>query len=74
MIYLFPMVNFLMKNFSLESLYEKLTYLSQETPVFDGTIRENLVFDREVSIRQLTILFRGCKKQPQFNLEKCVLS
>ena len=30
-------------------MYEKVSYLSQDTPVFDGTIRENLVFDREVS-------------------------
>ncbi len=29
-------------------LYGKASYLSQDTPVFDGTIRENLVFDREV--------------------------
>lgn len=38
-----------LKDISLESLYEKVSYLSQDTPVFDGTIRENLVFDREVS-------------------------
>ena len=38
-----------LKNISLKSLYEKVTYLSQDTPVFDGTIKENLVFDREVS-------------------------
>lgn len=33
----------------LDSLYEKMVYLTQEAPVFDGTIRENLVFDREIS-------------------------
>ena len=38
-----------LKNISLKSLYEKVAYLSQDTPVFDGTIKENLVFDREVS-------------------------
>lgn len=38
-----------LKNISLESLYKKVSYLSQDTPVFDGTVRENLVFDREVS-------------------------
>nr|WP_296457291.1 ABC transporter ATP-binding protein [uncultured Acetatifactor sp.] len=37
-----------LRNLSLESLYGKASYLSQDTPVFDGTIRENLVFDREV--------------------------
>lgn len=34
-----------LKNISLDSLYEKVSYLSQDTPVFDGTIKENLVFD-----------------------------
>lgn len=38
-----------LKNISLKSLYEKVSYLSQDTPVFDGTIKENLVFDNEVS-------------------------
>ncbi|MDE7428013.1 MAG: ABC transporter ATP-binding protein/permease, partial [Lachnospiraceae bacterium] len=33
---------------SLESLYRRITYLSQETPVFDGTVKENIVFDRNV--------------------------
>lgn len=37
-----------LKRFSLESLYEKVSYFSQDTPVFDGTIRENLVFEKEV--------------------------
>ncbi|MCM1158181.1 MAG: ABC transporter ATP-binding protein/permease [Bacteroidales bacterium] len=37
-----------LKEFSLESFYEKVSYLSQDTPVFDGTIRENLVFDQDV--------------------------
>lgn len=34
-------------NISLESFYHKMSYVSQDTPVFDGTVRENLVFDRE---------------------------
>lgn len=33
---------------SLETLYRRITYLSQETPVFDGTVKENIVFDRNV--------------------------
>lgn len=38
-----------LKNISLESLYKKVAYLSQDTPVFDGTLKENLVFDNEAS-------------------------
>lgn len=33
---------------SLEALYRKMTYLSQEAPVFDGTVKENIVFDRNI--------------------------
>lgn len=32
----------------LNSFYEHIVYLPQEPPVFDGTLRENLVFDNEV--------------------------
>lgn len=33
---------------NLNSYYEKIAYLPQEPPVFDGTLRENLVFDDAV--------------------------
>lgn len=32
----------------LNELYRKVSYVSQEAPVFDGTIRENLVFEKQV--------------------------
>ncbi len=38
-----------LENISLESLYKKVSYLSQDVPVFDGTIKENLAFDNEIS-------------------------
>ena len=44
-----------LKEISLDSLYKKVTYLSQDTPVFDGTIRENLVFDREIPENDLSV-------------------
>lgn len=44
-----------LKNLSLESLYQKVSYLSQDTPVFDGTIRENLVFDKKTSDREIHV-------------------
>lgn len=37
----------------LDSYYDHVTYLSQETPVFDGTIRENIVFQREVDDEEI---------------------
>ncbi len=33
---------------SLEALYRRMTYLSQEAPAFDGTVKENIVFDRNI--------------------------
>ena len=44
-----------LKKLSLESLYEKVSYLSQDAPVFDGTVRENLVFDKDVSEADLRV-------------------
>lgn len=32
----------------LNSFYDKVSYVSQEAPIFDGTLRENLVFDKDV--------------------------
>lgn len=34
---------------NLNSYYDHVSYISQESPVFDGTLKENLVFDKEVN-------------------------
>lgn len=36
-----------LKELCLSSLYDHMSYISQESPVFDGTLRENLVFDQK---------------------------
>lgn len=33
---------------NLNSFYDNVTYVSQEAPIFDGTLRENLVFDKNI--------------------------
>jgi ATP-binding cassette subfamily B protein len=33
---------------NLDSYYEHISYIPQESPVFDGTLKENLVFDQKV--------------------------
>jgi ATP-binding cassette subfamily B protein len=38
---------------NLNSYYDHISYISQESPVFDGTLRENLVFDKVVSDEKL---------------------
>ena len=37
----------------LNNLYDRVSYLSQDAPVFDGTIKENLVFEKKVSEKQM---------------------
>ena len=38
---------------NLNSFYDAVTYVSQEAPIFDGTLRENLVFDKKVSDKKI---------------------
>lgn len=42
-----------LSSIKLNEYYDYVSYVSQNTPVFDGTIRENIVFDREVSDKQI---------------------
>lgn len=37
-----------LKELALDSYYDSIAYISQESPVFDGTLRENLVFDKNI--------------------------
>ena len=37
----------------LNNLYDKVSYISQDVPIFDGTIKENLVFEKNVSKEQM---------------------
>ena len=53
-----------LKNISLESLYGKLSYFSQDTPVFDGTIRENLTFDNGVSEADIRVCLERTQLLP----------
>ena len=42
-----------LKNINLNSFYDKVTYVSQEAPIFDGTLRENLVFDKDINDKRI---------------------
>ena len=37
----------------LDELYDRISYLSQDAPVFDGTIKENVAFDKDISDEQI---------------------
>ncbi|MDO4326863.1 MAG: ABC transporter ATP-binding protein [bacterium] len=55
-----------LRNICLNGLYEKVSYLSQDSPVFDGTIRENLVFDRKVEEAELLDVLQKVNLRPLF--------
>ena len=42
-----------LKEICLNNLYDRVSYLSQDAPAFDGTIKENLVFEKQVSVEQM---------------------
>ena len=38
---------------NLSSFYDNVTYVSQEVPIFDGTLKENLIFDKNISDKEI---------------------
>lgn len=38
---------------NLNHFYNYVSYTSQESPIFDGTLRENIVFDKEISDKEI---------------------
>jgi ATP-binding cassette subfamily B protein len=45
----------------LDDYYEHVAYVSQDAPVFDGTLRENLVFDRRVPEEEILAVLEKVK-------------
>lgn len=42
-----------LSSIDLNSYYDYITYIPQESPIFDGTLRENLVFDKNVDDQEI---------------------
>ncbi len=38
-----------LKSICLDEFYDKIVYLSQDSPIFDGTIKENILFDKNAT-------------------------
>ena len=38
---------------NLNSFYDSVTYVSQEAPIFDGTLKENLIFDKNIDDKEI---------------------
>lgn len=45
--------NYALSHIDLNSYYDHITYIPQESPIFDGSLRENLVFDKKVDDRYI---------------------
>lgn len=56
---------------NLNYFYDNVTYVSQESPIFDGTLRENLVLDKNISDKEIKeVLKLVCLEKFQSRLEK----
>ena len=42
-----------LSSLNLNSFYDNVTYVSQEAPIFDGTLRENLIFDKNIDDKKI---------------------
>ena len=42
-----------LSDLNLNAYYDYLSYVSQDAPIFDGTLRENLVFDKKIPDEEL---------------------
>ena len=60
-----------LNSLNLDYFYEQVTYISQESPIFDGSLRENLVFDKMVTDDEIIkVLDLVCLKDFYQKLEK----
>ena len=42
-----------LKEINLNSFYDNVTYVSQDSPIFDGTLRENLILDKKINDEEI---------------------
>ncbi len=42
-----------LSDLNLNYFYDKVSYVSQEAPIFDGTLKENLVFDKKIKEEEI---------------------
>jgi len=62
--------NYPLSKLNLNSFYDHVTYVSQDSLIFDGTLRENLVFDKKISDKEIIkVLNYVCLDKFYDNLE-----
>lgn len=42
-----------LQSINLNTLYDSISYVSQESPLFDGTLRENIIFDQNIPDKEI---------------------
>lgn len=47
--------------FNLSSVYEQMFYLSQDAPIFEGTLRENIVLDCSATDSEIEKVLQKCQ-------------
>lgn len=52
---------------NFNSLYEKVTYISQDSPIFDGSLRENIIFDKKVNDDKVVEMLKTCRLEKYYN-------
>lgn len=45
----------------IDSLYSRIFYISQDAPIFEGSLRENIVFEKEVRDIQIEEVLKKCQ-------------
>lgn len=48
-------------NYNLNEYYDHVFYLSQEAPIFQGTLKENIIFDKNVSDNKVIEALEKCQ-------------
>lgn len=58
---------------NLNNLYEFITYVSQETPIFDGTLRENIVFNKNIKDEEIIKILKLVNLDRFYSKQECGL-
>lgn len=59
--------DFELSELNLNSFYDHVTYVSQDAPIFDGTLRENLIFDKNIEDNKIIEVLKLVSLEKLYN-------
>lgn len=59
--------SYLLNEVDLNCIYDQIYYISQETSIFDGTLRENIIFNKKVSDKEVKKVLNLVKLEQFFS-------